>query len=742
MQRRVSEFSAAGQLRMHNTFGDFSGNLQPALDYAAGTEVKDRRAATVQHTEIFSVGMDETQGKPMAVGCTQLPRLLGDSNGCNSMELKDGVAVTVQHTEIFSVGMHATPDKSMAVGCRRSPRFVGDSDGCSGMEMGMKDGAAVVEQQVMLSVRRSPRLNRSRGRSPVEPDFEDRFPASPTVPTERELEEIDKSMKKYEAKRNNKVTIDSRLLKATQGNVGLGELENVCTHRFDRHVLDYKASTKVVYSSQPRGGQRKINGIRFSRINDVGRLCYMLDVCNGTDIWAEEKTVDTKDIDNYDQKIAADSMERNKDVSTEGRHTERYRTRTVGEVTAKDRVRLRPPCNSKADAKNVGRIEHSLKAENVVIMSCKGDYQTIMQDGQVALEVLFVWTNDAHPTMYEKFEAVTLHIGYEPECFCGANCADRPCVHLLGFFMRKCNVDWEDGIMYQVALLTTELEQVREILMRSNGLQIDACARERLDELIRKERMLMLRGAQQRSMGNDSGGRGEAIGESLQKLEKAIKGKELVAGRQINIISVPKKSAKALSPAARSLEKVILMGGQASAIAQQMSLSPCKVMIESPVLARHAGKKKAGGNGQPATQPKPKRRKTAVTTKPPPRLSENPIGEARIYRNWTVDRKCNGSKCYKLIEKGDWFVCLPMRNYIAVNRGSTKVQMYGFCLKDGGACLAQPDMWVQRAMVKCGICIVQCLPVHIHGDQVCDVECLAALGARLYKRPQPYLVSK
>ena len=693
VQRRVSNFSAVGQLRMKNIYG---GNWQNELDSDVNKDAGIISVCKEVTPVLFGGNLKSAMDSAV------------DNDGLR-MQLKE--KETGEDTEIISVCKQVTPVKGMVVGCRRSPRLAAEYLRSPGEEAEL-----CRQNHAKMDVGSA---------------------------------EIRKKMEQYGFGNNvgkevdaiGTIVIDERLLSVTQGNEGFGELEMVDTHRFDKNTLDIKAQSKEIYSNQPSGAQRKINGIRYSRVDDNGRLCYLLDVCGGTDIWADEKIVDPKDIDDYDQRIAHDLVQRNKDVSTEDRETKRYRTRMIDKSSVRAVARFRQPCGKKNDSKNIGRIKHSLKADNVVVMSCRGDANTIMEDGQVVAEVLFVWTNDANPSLYEKFEQVTLHIGYEPECFCGVNHAERPCVHLLGFFMRKCNISDEDPIMYQVALVTEELKKLKEVLVTSNALQIDACGTRRMNDLIRKEHMLVLRGSETRSIGNENNGRQEAIGANLKELQKSIKDKLYKSGKPItSSIATSKQAHKALTPVAKALRTVIDMGGEAAVMAKMMCASPCQVMIESPKVMQNSKKRKVLENGEPATESK--RRKKVDIMKPPPNLPDLPPGEARIYRSWSVTRKCFGSDCYKQILKGEWFVCLPMRNNHAISRGSSKVQMYGFCLKDGGACLDKPDVWVGRGMKTQSISIVQCLPVHIHGKQSCNAECLEELGRKLYKRPKPYLVMK
>jgi hypothetical protein len=405
---------------------------------------------------------------------------------------------------------------------------------------------------------------------------------------------------------------------------------------------------------------------------------------------------------------------------------------------------LRQACQ-KGDLKNLGRIKHSLTAENVVIISCRGDEQTIMEDGQIEAEVLFVWTDNDNPSLYQKFEKMTLHIGYEPRCFCGANCAERLCVHILGFFMQKCGMDSDDPLMYQVALLTRELKLLIDMLMTSNGLQVDMRGNERIKDLIQKEHSMIQKGAETRSSQHGSNRAEEAIGANLKHLQESIKDKQKrQRGKSTKINKIGKKTqGQAVSPAAAILKSVIARGGAGADLAPTMSISPCRVIIESPKSleqwdAATSGSKRAGSLQPRSLQKRGKREPNLF--KSPGNLDEMPLGEARIYRNWSVDRKCFGHKCYAKIGKGEWFVCVPMLNhYAATNYGSGKASRYGFCLKSGGKCLDRVDVSLGRAMKASGTHIAKRLPVHIHGEQSCDADCLEELGRMVPNRPPPYL---
>jgi len=71
--------------------------------------------------------------------------------------------------------------------------------------------------------------------------------------------------------------------------------------------------------------------------------------------------------------------------------------------------------------------------------------------------VLFVAQKDDITGCNSKFDIQTIQLGYEPECFCGAQCEKRPCFHILAFFILKCKMDSLDALMWQVGPLIAQV---------------------------------------------------------------------------------------------------------------------------------------------------------------------------------------------------------------------------------------------------------------------------------------------
>jgi hypothetical protein len=528
------------------------------------------------------------------------------------------------------------------------------------------------------------------------------------------------------------------------------DLVMVSTHRYDRSILDTAVKTKVVFSTEPAKSQRKINGIRYGKTNNEGRYMVFLDVCGDRDVWAEEKYVDAKDIEDWQRTIAYDNVQRSKGVSTKNRTT-RYRTKSVGDSSITVAVRYRPGPTTHKDQTNLSRIQHTLIEDNVVVISCRGRADTIVQDGQVTMEVLFVTQKDDIAGCSSKFEIQTIQLGYEPECFCGAQCEKRPCFHILAFFILKCKIDSLDALMWQVGLTEMEMLELAKVLRDTNALQPDACANKRIKSLVEQESMMISKGAVQRSITGLR--RGEANGAMLLELKQSIaspkaKGRKR-GGKALEAATPqPAKVTSPLcalaSPSAHMLQSILDRGGPGAR--QAKLISPSHVSIESPESAMFALMAKAR-RPQPEAVTEPKRRRQQSTkvgvTKPPVGLGEIPAGQARIFKNWTVDRKCFGMRCIHKIKQGDWFVMMRMRSHYREGSVSSANQSYGFCLQSEGKCLREVETQLAKHMSKLDYHIVNCLPVYIHGVEqlkTWDDRMLDEIAAKLPDRQKPYLV--
>jgi hypothetical protein len=528
------------------------------------------------------------------------------------------------------------------------------------------------------------------------------------------------------------------------------DLVLVATHRHDRSIMDTEARTKVIFSTQPNKLQKKINGIRYGTVNAAtGKDCVFIDVCGGRNIWAEEKHVDPKDIEHWQQMLSYDEVQRSVGISVINRE-KRYRTKSVGNNTAESNVRYRNGPVTHTDNSNLGRVKHCV-VDDIVVVSSRGQADTILSDGQITMEVLFVSSGEHSAS--DKFQVQSMRIGYEPACYCGANCDERPCFHLLAFFILKCKMDPMDPLMWQVGLIQKELEQLALILHETNAVQPDGGAKLRLQSMIQQEGLMIAKGAYQRTITGDT--REEANGARLLELKRTLtdgklsdklKGKRTAKLKQQIAARINTPAPMLCSPSAKMLQSILHRGGPGAEKAGL--ISPTHVSIESPKdVMELMNKTKRSSQSQEHKKTQKRRKKGEVDVylaKAPQGLNNLPAGQARIYMNWT-ERKCYGRKCYHKILRGEWFVLLPMRSHFAEGLGkpSSKLAMYGFCLHSHGACLKSVDIPVAQHMKKLKFHIVDCLPVYIHGAQqlkMWEDSMLDDIKAMLPTMQSPYLV--
>ena len=159
--------------------------------------------------------------------------------------------------------------------------------------------------------------------------------------------------------------------------------------------------------------------------------------------------------------------------------------------------------------------------EDLIVLETTGNAENLLVDGQVTATLLCVWRlkDDSGATPdFTKFEKVTMTLGYEPGCTCGADALKRSCVHIVAFWMRLVGLEPSHWMVWQVAFTTTELLEVAKIFKESCALQIDSTGYNMLKDLKNEEIAMVIKGEQKRSAAD---GRGEAFGSSLKQIKLA-----------------------------------------------------------------------------------------------------------------------------------------------------------------------------------------------------------------------------
>ena len=223
--------------------------------------------------------------------------------------------------------------------------------------------------------------------------------------------------------------------------------------------------------------------------------------------------------------------------------------------------------------------------------------------------------------------------------------------------------------------------------MSSHALDVDATGNTTLKELQESEARLIRNAALARSVCLE---RGDAFGSRLDQIRASLprasdKGTPDAIHKQVVAQSTLLKQSGARSNACtkRKLD----------------SLPRCFVSIPSPEKAL----------GVMSTKLSKKARISSATDK----VSCLPLGEARIYKNWS-HRRCFGHECVNEIAMGEWFVNMPVMNQVP-STGHTEHQNIGFCLRTEGQCLATPAAHIASLMRRCGYRFPTSLPI-LSGD--------------------------
>jgi hypothetical protein len=542
-------------------------------------------------------------------------------------------------------------------------------------------------------------------------------------------------------------------------------MEMVPTHRPDRQVLDCSGPIKHVFSSKPRDitVQRRINGIRVSRVDSSnGRMMLHLDITDGTDLWVDESLVDPKDVQDWQQRVSYLSMQRSKGVCVHGRH-ERYRTEyhrapedhVADEYTTKDTaIRFRPGPRSYLDKQTVARV-FPLSSDDVTVLACRGTASTLITDGQVILDVMFVWHRRLETHAVSHFEVQTLTLGYEPNCGCDADCRKSMCAHMIGFWMKKCHLHGDISLMWQVAMVTDELIAAAAVLREHNALAIDATGPGKLKKLKAEELAMVRKSALQRSICEDGA---EAIGQEFMRIKDAV----TPASKKRKGNKALMESARAPVPTlaqSRTAKMIELVGQSASGSVKNLlsTLQGCSVMVSANYSAKSkklTGAKPAEVRDMVIVQKKrgaknselsvlPKQKKVKVSAKPAAsrpysciKASSLPHGECRLYMNWS-ERRCFGDGCKHKIQLGEWFINVVMTNQVP-STCMNEDQNIGFCLTTQGQCIAQPNFHIAGLMRRQKITVPVCIAVHLRGKQHGDGNTLDMLHECLPDRRRPY----
>ena len=386
--------------------------------------------------------------------------------------------------------------------------------------------------------------------------------------------------------------------------------------------------------------------------------------------------------------------------------------------------------------------------------------------GQVSIEVMFVWTRGDGRSQCGNFEVQWLTIGYEPNCRCGADCSERPCVHLLAFFMVRTSADPDFDLMWQVALVDAEFQKMAQHLRRTRGLVIDATGGDQLAVLKAAEEKMIRRAGLMRSSAPEC--RAEGIGHHLKEISRRAE-------------TAQRKGTAIVAPKHTHLNTLVKLSGARGNIRTQRdleSLQPCTIQVSSMILpitpTGHVNR--AGGEKQPRSpspdkmspsnartcnRPKKKQRIPEIPDdmSPSPTVGQHrepcsrnttlaaarksnvefPIGEARIYRNWHI-RRCFGLDCENQIEQNEFFVNIPL---MTMNPRTAVLGYHnvGLCLRTEGRCLKHPATQIAHTMRQGKFYIPHNLPVYRRGTQSIDeqdVECITCcLGGREAYLVQP-----
>ena len=170
------------------------------------------------------------------------------------------------------------------------------------------------------------------------------------------------------------------------GAVVMLPLQNVPTHRPDKNTKDQLVRGNIIYTSKSKllSGQIRINGIRFSKIDEGNRM-FFCNVTTGIDLWAHEMHVDPADIDIWQQRLSYDELQRCRGVITTGRDT-RFRMvqKSDGQRGTFDmrQTVYHRSVRSDDDIKHMQRALQ-LNPEDVVVLSARGTAENLCKDGQV-----------------------------------------------------------------------------------------------------------------------------------------------------------------------------------------------------------------------------------------------------------------------------------------------------------------------------------------------------------------------
>jgi len=269
--------------------------------------------------------------------------------------------------------------------------------------------------------------------------------------------------------------------------------------------------------------------------------------------------------------------------------------------------------------------------------------------------------------------------------------------------------------MWQVALVTSEVSRLGVLLMGSRASQIDRTGEQQLQVLKDAENAQVNAAALMRSTAPD---RQEFFGNRLHQIKtQAKKSQESPRASFGNVVS------------ARTIEKASGSRGNKATAAMVASLQPCVVLLPSPEKLPVISRKRKSDSMIVSSQPKARRVGAGG--------SRFPLGEARIYRNWSL-RRCYGSDCAHSIQQGEWFVNLPVVNMV-LSTGLLAYQNIGFCLVTDGKCMMNPNHHIATLMRTSGYRIPTSLPVHVRGKQRLEDGDLEMLAALLPEFSPPYV---
>ena len=504
-------------------------------------------------------------------------------------------------------------------------------------------------------------------------------------------------------------------------------LEERPTHRFDRNVMDVAPKKKAVYSTKPKGDQRKINGIRCASVDvSTGKQVYFLDVRGGEDVWVEEQIVDGDDIQFWQAQIAYDSTRRTQKLCVYGR-SKRYVTTEVrhddGTCTkTKKSVNFRSSVETHHCTQLANRLKNDITDEGILVLCCNGLASNMLIDGQVTMEVLFVW--GPKWKKYTSWEVMTLNIGFEPKCRCAVSMKGSVCVHLAGFMKFKLGLKLEDSLIWQVALIEDEVRQIQETAVKSGALEVDGTGKSRFEALRNEAEVTVNRGAHMRTIEAVPQG---GVGSTLKKIRASVTatgGKK----RAHNILESSKLVCRE-----DTLNTLKSQGGRIGKEVE--SLMQCSVMV-SPIGQN--GGMMLSTTKKPRLRKSVKRKNTNAEGQKKDWLRNFPLDEARIYKNWS-ERKCYGKGCETKIQQNEWFVNIPMINQ-TFSTGLSSKQNFGFCLSNKeGQCFENAEFHVAGLMKKQRVQIPNSVPIFLRGKQQFTGEDNAELQQKLKPRMAPHL---